>query len=151
MVPLVRLLPCTYPHPRFRFPPFLPFPLSVIFFPPEIPPPPWECDHSHSVLCCIAFARGHRKTAEHLCRRSRLFHRVCPRSTVFEKMTFRSAFRYAGRGLAVTHPSTDQVPSYLSWVTAWCRTPTTHLTLSVLWNLVYDANEIIYFIYSSFS
>ena len=71
--------------------------------------PPRECDRSHSLLCCIAFARGHRKTAENLCRYSRPFNRVCHhQSTVSEKITSRSAFRYAGRGPTVTHPSTNQ-------------------------------------------
>ena len=41
---------------------------------------PWECDRSHSLLCCITFARGHRETAENLCRYSRSFNRVCPQS-----------------------------------------------------------------------
>ena len=32
----------------------------------------------------------------------------------------------------VTHPSTDPAPICLTCVTIWCRTPTTHRTLSVL-------------------
>ena len=36
-------------------------------------------------------------------------NRVCPQSNSLWKMTSRSAFRCAGRGPAVTHPSTDQV------------------------------------------
>ena len=76
--------------------------------------PPWECDRSHSLPCCIAFARGHRKTAENLYRYSRPLNRVCPQSTVSEKMTFRSAFQYAGCGPEVTHPSTDPAPSCLT-------------------------------------
>ena len=102
----VRLLHFRYPHPRFAFPAFFPFLLSCYQR-----SPPWECEHSHSLLCCIAFARRYRKTAENLCRYSRPFHRVCPESTVSEKMTSRSAFIYAGRGPAVTHPSTDPAPS----------------------------------------
>ena len=47
------------------------------------------------------------------------------------KSDLRSAFRYAGRGPAVTHPSTDPAPSCLIWVTVWCRTSTTHRKLSV--------------------
>ena len=39
VVPPVRLLPFTYPHPRLPFHPFFPFPLSFTFFPPEPPPP----------------------------------------------------------------------------------------------------------------
>ena len=80
---------------------------------------PWKCDHSHSLLCCIAFAREHRKTVENLCRYSRQFHRVCPQFTVSKKIN-------------KWHPSTDPAPSCLTWVVAWwCRTPTTHWTLSV--------------------
>ena len=59
------------------------------------------------------------------------FHRVCPQSAVSEKMTYPSAFRYAGRGPTVTHPSTGPAPSFLTRVTAWCRTLTTHRTLKV--------------------
>ena len=69
--------------------------------------PPWECDRSHSFLCCIAFARGHGETAENLCRYSRPFNRVCPQSNSLWKMTSRSAFRCEDRGPAVTHPSID--------------------------------------------
>ena len=35
---LYPLLPFTYPHPRFPFPPFLPILLSFTVFPPQIPP-----------------------------------------------------------------------------------------------------------------
>ena len=57
--------------------------LSFALFPPEVPP--WECDRSHSLLCCIVFARGHRETAENLCRHGRPFNRVYPQSIVSEK------------------------------------------------------------------
>ena len=108
--------------------------------------PPWECDRSHSLLCCIAFVRGHRKTAENLCRYGRPFHTVCPQSIVSEKMISRSAFRYAGRGLAVTNPSTDPAPSCLTCVIAWCRTPTTHRKLSVIpFYLLINSKLQIYF------
>ena len=40
--------------------------------------PPWECDRSHSLICCIAFSRGHRETAENLCRYSRPFNSLYP-------------------------------------------------------------------------
>ena len=93
--------------------------------------PPWECDRSHSLQCCIAFARGHRETAENLCRYSWPFNRVCPQSNSLWKMTSRSAFRCADRGPAVTYPSTDPAKSCLTWVIAWHRTPTTHRTLSI--------------------
>ena len=109
---------------------FFLFPFSLTFFPPEPPPPPPPsrgCDRSHSLICCIAFTGGHKNTAENLCRYSRPFYRVCPQSPVSKKMTSGSEFRYAGRRPAVTHPSTDPAPSGLTWVTAWCRTPTTHL------------------------
>ena len=43
---------------------------------------PWECDHSHSLLCCISFAREHRETAENLCRYSRPVKVVWARSVV---------------------------------------------------------------------
>ena len=71
--PPVPLLPFTYPHPVFSFLPVSPF---FDFLPARAPHPPWECDHSHSFLSCIAFARGHRKTAKNPCRYSRLFNRV---------------------------------------------------------------------------
>ena len=124
-------LPHTYPP---FFSPFLrrPFLIPCHFLLYHQSYPPWECDRSHSLLCCIAFARGHRKTAENLCRYSRPFNRVCPQSNSLWKMTSRLAFRCAGRGPPVTHPSTDQVKSCLTWVIAWHRTPTTHRTLSVL-------------------
>ena len=88
--------------------------------------PPWECDRSHSLLCCIAFARGHRETAENLCRYRRPFKRnPC-----------------AGRGLTVTHPCTDPAKSSLTWVIAWHRTPTTYRTLSVSYFLISWQNAI---------
>ena len=120
------------PYPFFLSS-FLPVSAFFNFFPARGPPPlpPWECDRSHSLLRCIAFAWGHRKTAENLCRYSRPFHSVCPQSTISEKMACSSAFRNAGRRPGVTHPSTDLAPGCLTWVTAWCRTPTTHQTLSV--------------------
>ena len=71
---------------------------------------------------------------------------ICPQSSSLWKMTSRSAFRCAGRGPAVTHPSTDPAKSScLTSVIAWHRTPTTHRTLSVisisilqLWLLGYE-------------
>ena len=141
-------LPLTYPvpFPLFSFFPFLSpvtsatsFPTArATFLPYRQSYPPWECDRSHSLLCCMAFARGHRETAENLCRYSRPFNRVCPQSNSLWKMTSRSAFRCAGRGPAVTYPSTDPAESCLTWVIAWHRTPTTHRTLFVmLWVIDY--------------
>ena len=63
------------------------------------------------------------------------------------KMTFCLVFRDAGRGPAVTHPSTDPAPSCLTWVTAWYRTPTTHRTLSVNSYIIY----FLYFILSMYT
>ena len=93
-------------HIPHLFPLFFSFPSLS----PELPllriwPQPF------SLFCCIAFARGHRETAENLCRYSRPFHRVWSQSTVSEKMTSRSAFRCAGRGPA--HPNTDSAKSCL--------------------------------------
>ena len=79
------------------------------------PPPPWEFNRSYSLLCCIAFA-------------------------VSKKETSRSAFRYAGCGPVVTHPSTDPAKSCLTWVIAWHRTPTTHWRLSVFKKLYFRCN-----------
>ena len=64
-------LPYTYVSPTFFLfsSPSLSYPLSLPSLLPELPP--WECHRSHSLLCCIAFARGHRETAENLCRYSR--------------------------------------------------------------------------------
>ena len=105
-------------HIPHLFSPFLrrPFLIPCHFLLYRQSYPPWECDRSHSLLCCIAFARGHRETAENLCRYSRPFNRVCPQSNSLWKMTSRSAFRCAGRGPAVTHPSTDPAKSCLTWV-----------------------------------
>ena len=58
--------------------------------------------------------RAQEFLAENLCRYSWPFHRVCPQSTVSERMTSRSAFPYASRAPAVTHLSTDTVPYWLS-------------------------------------
>ena len=55
----------------------------------------------------------------------------CGKLQALKKLPSAQAFRYAGHGRAVTHPSTDSAPSCLTQVTAWCRTPTTHRTLSV--------------------
>ena len=117
----------------FPFPlPSFPYPLSLPSLPPELPPMRmWP--QPLSPICCIAFARGHRKTAENLCWYSRPFNRVCLQSNSLWKMTSRSsAFRCAGRGPTVTHPSTDPAKSCLIWVIAWHRTPTTHRTQSVI-------------------
>ena len=88
-------LPLTYPppFPLFSFFPFLSPVTSATSFPTARATflsyrqsyPPWECDRSHSLLCCIAFARGHSETAENLCRYSRPFNRVCPSLAVSEK------------------------------------------------------------------
>ena len=125
-------LPYTYPPP---FSPFFCLPLLIPchFLLYRQNYRPWECDRSHFLLCCIAFARGHRETAENLCRYSRPFNRVCPQSNSLWKITSRSAFQCAGHGPTVTHPSTDPAQSCLTWVIAWHRTPTTHRTLSVRW------------------
>ena len=90
---------------------------------------PWECDGSHSLLCCITFARGHRETAENLYRYSRPFNRVCSQSNSLWKMTSRSAFRCAGRGPAVTHRSTDPVKSCSTWAIAWLLSICCHISI----------------------
>ena len=53
-----------------------------------------------------------------------------PQSTVSEKKTSRSVFRYAGRRPAITHPSTDSAPSCLTCVT--CLVPDTYHTFFFL-------------------
>ena len=123
----------TYPQPLFPFSPFFPFPLFFRILPARGPPlRMWPLPF---LLSCIAFAWGHSKTAENLCRYSRPFYRVCPQSTVSEKMTPHSAFRYADRRPAVTHSSTDPVPSCLTSMTVWYRTPTTHRTLTLIFSI----------------
>ena len=75
------------PTPYFPFSPFFPSSHFFHFLPARDPPAPrWECDRSHSVLRRIAFARGNMVTAKNLCDYSRPY-RVCPQSTVSEKMT----------------------------------------------------------------
>ena len=113
--------------PPFPLSSFLPVSLFFHFLPAR-GPPLRMLPQPFSSICCIAFARRHRKTVENLCRYSQPFHRVCPQSTVSEKMTSCSTFQYAGRGPAVTHPSTDPAPSCLTRVTTCCQTPTTHRT-----------------------
>ena len=78
--------------------------------------PSWKCYDSHSFLCCIAFAWGHWESAETLCWH-RPFKRICPQSTVSEKITFRVAFRRAGRRPVVTQPSIDPALSCFTRVT----------------------------------
>ena len=56
-------------------------------------------------------------------------------------MTSCSAFRCAGRGPAVIHPSTDPAKSCLTWVIAWHQTPTTHRTLSVAQYILTDHQD----------
>ena len=47
--------------------------------------PSWKCDRSYSFLCCIAFAWGHRETAENLCRYYLPFNSFCLQPTVSKK------------------------------------------------------------------
>ena len=122
--PYSLFFPCPFrhflPHRQSHLPSFLTARVT--------PLPSMKMWRSHSLLCCIAFARGHRETAENLCWYSRPFNGVCS----LWKMTSRSVFRCAGRGPAVTHPSTDPAISCLTWVIAWHRPPTTHWILSVI-------------------
>ena len=62
-------------------PPFFQFPLSFTFSPPEVPP----SLRSHSLWSCIAFAQGHRKTAENLCRYNRPFKSLSPVYILWKK------------------------------------------------------------------
>ena len=114
---------CLVYIPTLLFP-FLPSSLFLFFSLRfrQSPLPPWEFDCSYSLLCYIAFARGHMETAENLTDSVLSLQ-------VSEKMTSRSALRCAGRGPALTHPSTDPVPYCLTWVIAWHRTPTTRYLL----------------------
>ena len=114
------------------FPPFLRLRPARNSTPPPLPS--WESDCSHSLLYCIAFARGHWKIAENLCRYSRPLYIVRSHSTVSENMTSGSAFRCAHRGPTVTHPSTDPAPRCLTWVIDWYRTTATYQTLSIINN-----------------
>ena len=100
---------CLLPVPPL-FSPFLNFARFPFFsvFPDRDPP----LEHVTAAILSYAFARGNSKIAEKLCRYSRLFHRIRPQSTVSEKMTYHSSFRYAGRGPAITHLSSDSGPSF---------------------------------------
>ena len=134
---LIALIPCkTYKYLStftaidfYIYPPM--FPLSFFlpdspffhFLPTRGPPSPWN-GRNHSLLCCIAFARGYRKNAENLCWYSRPFNRFRPQRKNDLPLSV------SIRGPAVTHPSTDPA-SCLTWVITWCRTPITHRTLSV--------------------
>ena len=102
---------------------FLFCPFLFTLFPPEVPP--WECVRSHSLLCCIEFAREHNETAKNLCRYNRPFNRGCPQSTVSEKMTSRSVFRCAGREPTITpiQVLSQRQTAWLGWspVTSRCK------------------------------
>ena len=121
VLPPVSLLPWTYPYPfsTVLLSSFLL--LSHFFYILSARGPRLENVTAAilSYICCIWFVRGHRETAENMCWYSRPFNRVCPESTVSEKITFRSVFRCAGRGLAVNHPSTDPAASCLTEAIAW--------------------------------
>ena len=87
----------------------------------------WECDRSHSFLCCIAFVQRDRETAETCA------NIVGPLLyTVSEKWPPTLRFECAGHEPAVTHTSTEVAQSCLTCVTAWNWTPTTHRTLSMI-------------------
>ena len=124
VVPPVRLLPFTYPHLRFPFSFFL----SVSRFLPGRGPP---LENVTATILSYAVSNLHEGTGK-LRKTCADSISVCPQSTVSGKMTSRSAFRSAGRGLTVTHQSTDPARSCLTCVNTWCRTPTTHRTLSVI-------------------
>ena len=120
-------------HFLHLFPLSFPFPfLSLVtsFFTARVIP------HENMTAAILSYALSHlhegtgklRKTCadtiDHLT--------VCSQSNTVWKMTSHSAFRCAGRGPAVAHPSTDPAKSCLTWVIAWHRTPPTHRTLSVI-------------------
>ena len=125
-------LPYTY------LPPFSPFHLLPFFIPchflpyhQSYPPPP---ENVTAAILSYAVSHVHegtgklRKTCADTVDH---FTESVPSLQSLKKMTSRSAFRCAGRRLAVTHPSSDPVKSCLTWVIAWHRTSITHRTLSV--------------------
>ena len=67
-----------HPYPLFPFPPFF-FSLSFISFQPVVSPlrMTMKMQPFSPMLYCIAFARGHKETAENLCRYSWPFNRLC--------------------------------------------------------------------------
>ena len=127
---------------------FFPFSLSSLSYPlslPPLPSPPPEppsfltarvTPHENVTAAILSYAVSHLHEGTGKLRKTcadtvgHLTESV-PSLPVSEKMTSRSAFRCAGRGPAVTHPSTDPAERCLTWVIAWHRTPTTHRTLSV--------------------
>ena len=122
-------LPYTYPPP---FSPFLrrPFLIPCHFLPYRQSYPLWECDRSLFSYAVSRLREGTGKLQKTCADTVGHLTESVSNLTVSEKITSRSAIRYARRGLAVTHPSTDLAKSCLNWVVAWHRTPTTHRTLS---------------------
>ena len=58
-------------------------------------------------------------------------------------MTSHSAFRYAGRGPAVIHPSADPAPRCLTWVIAWHRGHPPHSYITTPPPSLFDNSDII--------
>ena len=118
----------------------LPYPLSFPFLPPEppsfltarvIPPPPHKnVTRSHSPLCCITLARGHRETAKTCADIVGYFNSVCPQCNSIRKMTSRSAFLMC-RTRTGGH-SSKYWPSERLLDLGDSLAPTTHRILSVL-------------------
>ena len=100
--------------------------------PPELSPPPphKNVTRSHSPLCCIALARGHRETAKTCADIVGYFNSVCPQCNSIRKMTSRSAFLMC-RTRTGGH-SSKYWPSERLLDLGDSLAPTTHRILSVL-------------------
>ena len=108
----------------------LPYPLAFPFLPPEppsfltarviLPIRMWP-----AAILTYAVSQLHEGTGK--------LRKPVQLLAVSEKWPPVQRFWCAGRGPAVTHPSTDPAKGCLTWVIAWHRTPTTHRrTLSLL-------------------
>ena len=103
--------------------PFFPFSLSSrfpfhYFLPTRAPPPPPE----NVIAAIISYAVSHLHEGTWKLRKTYAdtvgyLQSLSPVYSLWKKNS-RSAFRYAGRGPAVAHRSTDPAPSYLTWLIA---------------------------------
>ena len=125
-------------------PPSLPYPLSLPSLTARVTFRPYRQSYPHEnvTAAILSYAVSHLHEGTGKLRKTFVatVGHLTESVSSLTVMTSRSAFGCAGRGPAVTHPSTDPAKSCLTWVIAWHRTPTTHRTLSVItvcFNVIY--------------